>query len=72
MSIEWAERLAGAGTDSPVGGVDDSCDNVLAETINGLCKARSSIAGCWSPGTIPPAEIEDQYHAGADSIAMAA
>jgi len=35
-----SDRLAKAGIDPSVGGVGDSCDNALAETINGLYKAE--------------------------------
>ena len=34
------ERLAEAGIEPSVGSVGDSCDNALAETINGLYKAE--------------------------------
>jgi len=34
------ERLKGAGIEPSVGSVGDSCDNALAETINGLYKAE--------------------------------
>lgn len=40
LSIKHTERLAGAGIEPLVGGVGDSCDNALAETINGLFKAE--------------------------------
>jgi putative transposase len=33
--------LTGAGVEPPVGSVGDSCDNALAETINGLCKTEA-------------------------------
>ena len=36
VSIKYTERLAEAGLASSVGSVGDSCDNALAETINGL------------------------------------
>jgi transposase InsO family protein len=36
VSIKYIERLAEAGPVSSVGSVGDSCDNALAETINGL------------------------------------
>ena len=39
VSIKYTERLAEAGLLSSVGSVGDSCDNALAETINGLYKA---------------------------------
>ena len=40
LSIKYAERLAEAGIEPSVGGVGDSYDNALAETINGLYKAE--------------------------------
>ena len=40
VSIKYTERLAEAGLVPSVGCVGDSCDNALAETINGLCKAE--------------------------------
>ena len=40
LSIKYSERLAEAGIDPSVGGVGDSYDNELAETINGLYKAE--------------------------------
>ena len=40
MSIRYAERLAEAGIDMPVGSVGDSCDNALAETVIGLFKTE--------------------------------
>jgi transposase InsO family protein len=40
VRIRCAERLAKAGIESAVGGVGDSYDNALAETINGLYKAE--------------------------------
>jgi transposase InsO family protein len=39
VSIKYSERLAVADFESPVGGVGDSHDNALAETINGIYKA---------------------------------
>jgi len=39
MSIKYTERLAEAGIEPSVASVDDSYDNALAETINGLQKA---------------------------------
>jgi len=41
--IKYTKRLVEAGVKPSVGGVDDSYDNALAETINGLYKSRSSI-----------------------------
>ncbi len=40
VSIKYTERLAEAGIEPSVGSVDDSYDNALAETINGLYKAE--------------------------------
>lgn len=40
MSIRYSERLSEVGIEPSVGSVDDSCDNALAETINGLYKAE--------------------------------
>jgi transposase InsO family protein len=40
VSIKYSERLAEAGIKPSVGRVGDSCDNALAETINGLYKAE--------------------------------
>lgn len=40
VSIKYTERLAEAGVEPSVGSVGDSCDNALAETINGLYKAE--------------------------------
>lgn len=40
VSICYTERLAEAGIEPSVGGVGDSSDNALAETINGLYKAE--------------------------------
>jgi putative transposase len=40
LSIKDTERLADAGIEPSVGSVGDSYDNALAETINGLCKAK--------------------------------
>ena len=40
LSIKYTERLAEAGIEPSVGGVGDSYDNALAETINGLYKAE--------------------------------
>ncbi len=40
VSIRYTERLAEAGIEPSVGGVGDSYDNALAETINGLYKAE--------------------------------
>ena len=53
MSIHHTERLAQSGIEPSVGSVGDSCDNALAETINGLLEAevvrrRSTIAASLS------------------------
>ena len=40
MSIRYTERLAEAGIEPSVGSQDDSYDNALAETINGLYKTK--------------------------------
>ena len=40
LSIKYTERLAEAGIEPSVGGVGDSYDNALAESINGLFKAE--------------------------------
>lgn len=40
MSIRYSERLAEAGVEPSVGSKGDSCDNALAEAINGLYKAE--------------------------------
>ena len=40
VSIKYTERLAAAGIEPSVGSVGDSCDNALAETINGLYKTE--------------------------------
>lgn len=40
LSIRYTERLAEAGLQASVGGVGDSYDNVMAETINGLFKTE--------------------------------
>jgi len=40
VSIRYSERLAKAGIEPSVGSKGDSCDNALAETINGLRKAE--------------------------------
>ena len=40
VSIRYTERLAEAGIEPSVGSAGDSCDNALAETINGLFKAE--------------------------------
>jgi len=40
LSTHYTEKLAEAGIESSVGSVDDSYDNALAETINGLYKTE--------------------------------
>ena len=40
VSITYCERLLEAGVEPSVGSVGDSCDNALAETINGLYMAE--------------------------------
>lgn len=40
VSIRYTERLAEAGVEPSVGSVGDSCDNALAESINGLHKTE--------------------------------
>ena len=40
LSIRYTERLADAGVVPSVGSVGASCDDALAETINGLYKAE--------------------------------
>jgi transposase InsO family protein len=40
VSIKYTERLAEAGVEPSVGSVGGSCDNALAETINGQYKAE--------------------------------
>ena len=40
VSIRYTERLAEAGIELSVGSVGDSCDNALAETINGIYKTE--------------------------------
>ena len=40
VSIKYTERLATAGIEPSFGSIGDSCDNALAETINGLHKAE--------------------------------
>lgn len=40
VSIAYYERLRDTGIDKSTGSVADSCDNALAETVNGLYKAE--------------------------------
>ena len=50
LSIKYTERLAEAGTHPSVGSVGDIYDDVLAETINGLCKDEViHRRGPWRP-----------------------
>ncbi len=45
--MHWNRRLAEADMDASVGRVGDSCDNALAETINGLHK--TDVIRRWGP-----------------------
>ena len=47
VSIRYTERLAEAGIEPSVGSVDDSYNNALAETINGLYKAEVILRRSW-------------------------
>ena len=48
VSIRYTERLADASIETSVGGVGDTDDNALAETINGLDKTEViSRRGSW-------------------------
>ena len=40
VSVRDIKRMAEDGIEPSVGSVGDSCDNALAEMINGLCKAE--------------------------------
>ncbi len=40
LSVRYTDRLAETSIDPSVGSVGDSCDNALAETINGLHKTE--------------------------------
>jgi transposase InsO family protein len=40
LAIKYTERLEAAKIDPSVGSVGDSCDNAMAETINGLYKSE--------------------------------
>lgn len=53
LSIRYTERLAEAGIEPSVGSVGDSYDNALAETINGLFKARSFIDVVHGAASMP-------------------
>ena len=41
MSIRYTERLTQANIDASVGGIGDSYDNAMAETMNGLYKTEA-------------------------------
>lgn len=47
VSIRYTEHLAKAGIEPSVGGVGDSYDNALVETINGLYKAEVIHRQSW-------------------------
>lgn len=47
VSIRYTERLAEAGIEPSVGSVGDSCNNALAETVNGLYKAEVIRRCAW-------------------------
>ena len=47
MFIRCTERLAEADIEASVGSVGDAYDNALAETINGLCKAKVIHRRSW-------------------------
>src|SRR5690554_6487740 len=47
VSIRYSERLAEAGIEPSVGSVGNSYDNALAETINGLYKAKVTHRRSW-------------------------
>jgi transposase InsO family protein len=47
LSIKYTERLSEAKIAPSVGNVGDSYDNALAETINGLFKAKVIHLGPW-------------------------
>lgn len=53
LSIRYTDRLAEAGIEPSVGSVGDSYDNALAETINGLFKARSFIDVVHGAASMP-------------------
>jgi transposase InsO family protein len=48
LSIRYSERLAEAGIAASVGSVGDAYDNAMAETINGLYKAKAEVV--WRRG----------------------
>ena len=48
LAIRYTERLAEAGIDTSVGGVGNSCDNALAESVIGLFKTEViEFFGAW-------------------------
>ena len=48
LAIRYTERLAAAGIDTSVGGVGDSCDNALAESVIGLFMTEViEFLGAW-------------------------
>ena len=47
VSTSYTERLAEAGIEPSVGSKGDSYDNALAETINGLYKAKLIYCQSW-------------------------
>ena len=48
LAIRYTERLAEAGIDTSVGGVGDSCDNALAESVIGLFRTEViEFFGAW-------------------------
>lgn len=50
VCIKYTERLAEAGIEPSVGSIGDSCDNALAETVNGLYEAEViHRCGPWRP-----------------------
>jgi len=60
VSIRYSERLAEAGIEPSGGSQGDSCDNALAETLNGLYKAEliHPRAPWKSRQTVEPATLE--------------
>ena len=76
VSIKYTERLVQAGVEPSVGSVGDSYDNALAERINGLYKAESSIGaghgGHRDAGMGGLVQAEERYYAMLEQPAMAA
>jgi putative transposase len=73
VSIEYTERLAEVGIEPSVSSISDSYDTAWPRRSTAFARPRSLHRRLLEPiGNIPPAEAEDQYHAGADNIAMAA